>query len=251
MIDIKLFMALAILFLALMGGFLPFKIKKKYNNPHAFDFPVGESIACGVFLGAGLIHMLGDSAQGFMAAGCQYPFAFLIAGSSFLGLLLLEHLGSELQEQGPSASKSIALLSVVMLSIHSLFEGAALGMSGEIFTSLILGFAIIAHKWVASFSLSLQINKSALKFWPGVLCFLFFAFMTPVGIFLGHLVNQTTGSHPLWTPIFSALAAGTFLYIGTLHGLGRATMIHRCCNMREFLFMILGFAVMAVVALWT
>ena len=75
--------------------------------------------------------------------------------------------------------------------------------------------------------------------------------MTPLGIVLGDLVNQATDSYHLLTPIFSALAAGTFLYIGTLHGLRRATMIERCCNMREFSFMILGFAIMAVVAIWT
>ena len=52
----------------LFGGFLPFKIKKK-RPAHHFDFPIGEAIACGVFLGAGLIHMLGDSTQGFIKAG--------------------------------------------------------------------------------------------------------------------------------------------------------------------------------------
>jgi len=251
-LDIKLVMAVFILFLALIGGFFPFRIRKKYKNlnAHIFDFPIGESLACGVFLGAGLIHMLGDSAQAFIREGYDYPFAFLIAGGSFLGLLLLEHLGSELKDHHDSSSKGMALLATLMLSIHSLFEGAALGISGDVLTSIVLCLAIVAHKWAASFSLSLQLNKSSLQFNLGLSCFLIFALMTPIGIFIGDLVTKATGIHPLLTPIFSALAAGTFLYIGTLHGLGRATMIQRCCKLREFLFMILGFSIMAIVAIW-
>lgn len=215
------------------------------------DFPAGEAVACGVFLGAGLIHMLGDADQGFIAMGYHYPFAFLIAGASFLFLLLLEHVGNELQEHQKGAGKGMALLATLMLSLHSLFEGAAVGISASLVTASVLAFAIIAHKWAASFSLSLQINKSHLSLPAGLGCFLIFAIMTPLGIIMGDAVNQATGSYHWLTPVFSALAAGTFLYIGTLHGLRRATMIERCCNMREFSFMILGFAIMAIVAIWT
>ncbi len=244
----KILAAFLILVIALVAGFLPFK--KKRSNTH-FEFPVGEAVACGVFLGAGLIHMLGDSAQEFIHLGYHYPFAFLIAGTSFLILLLLEHIGTEIQGHGGSHVKSMALLATLMLSIHSLLEGAAVGMSGDFLTALVLAFAIIAHKWAASFSLSMQINKSSFSFLAGLGLFLIFAIMTPLGIFLGDFIITSTGNHPLLTPIFSALAAGTFLYIGTLHGLRRAIMIERCCNIREFSFMIAGFALMAVVAIWT
>jgi len=81
--------------------------------------------------------------------------------------------------------------------------------------------------------------------------FIVFAIMTPIGIILGEEALQGLGNLPLLTPIFSALAAGTFLYIGTLHGLRRAIMIERCCNMREFSLMLCGFGLMAVVAIWT
>lgn len=243
----KLSAALFIFLIAVAAGYLPFR--KKLAN-REFEFPIGEAVACGVFLGAGLIHMLGDASAGFIAAGYQYPFAFLIAGLSFLALLLLEHVGGEMQAHH-SNSKNMALLAVLMLSIHSLLEGAAVGISGEFLTALVLALAIIAHKWAASFSLALQINKSALSFKTGFVLFLIFALMTPLGILLGNSIIAHTGSNPLMTPIFSALAAGTFLYIGTLHGLRRAIMIERCCNMREFCFMLFGFALMAIVAIWT
>lgn len=249
MSHMKLLMALIILIIALLSGIVPFK--KKHLDQRHFDFPIGEAIACGVFLGAGLIHMLSDSAQGFMAAGYSYPFAFLIAGISFLFLLLLEHVATELQTHQRGTSSGMALLATLMLTLHSLFEGTAVGTSGNLLTAILLSLAIIAHKWAASFSLSVQINKSQLNFTMGLGCFLIFACMTPIGILVGNAITQTTGSHPLLMPIFSALAAGTFLYIGTLHGLRRAVMIERCCNMPEFIFMILGFSIMALVAVWT
>lgn len=249
MTHFKLVIALVILLIAIIAGMVPFK--KKHLDKQTFDFPIGEAIACGVFLGAGLIHMLGDSAQGFIAAGYHYPLAFLIAGMSFLFLLLLEHVGTELQHHHKGTSSVMALLATLMLTLHSLFEGAAVGISGDLLTAIVLSIAIIAHKWAASFSLAVQINKSPLSLMSGLSCFLLFAVMTPVGILLGDAITQTTGNDHLLMPIFSALAAGTFLYIGTLHGLRRAVMIERCCNMREFLFMIFGFSVMAVVAIWT
>jgi zinc transporter 1/2/3 len=248
MIHFKPLALIIILVITVFAGILPFK--KKLTSPY-FDFPIGEAIACGVFLGAGLIHMLGDAASEFSAAGYHYPFAFLICGSSFLLLLVLEHISRELYEHKHSTTQ-IAILATIMLSVHSFLEGAALGISGSLATALILAIAIIAHKWAASFSLSLQINKSGLGFKVSIVCFSIFALMTPLGILLGDWVSSATGNaHLLLTPIFSALAAGTFLYIGTLHGLQRATMIERCCNLREFLFMLSGFALMAVVAIWT
>lgn len=247
MLHLKLIAAILILFITLIAGYLPFRKKRQAKH---FDFPIGEAVACGVFLGAGLIHMLGDASSEFLSAGYQYPFAFLLAGASFLTLLLLEHVGTEMEAHHTS-TKSMAILATLMLSIHSLLEGAAVGISGEFLTAMILALAIFAHKWAASFSLALQINKSAFSFKSSLSLFLIFAVMTPIGIMIGDTILASTGNHPLLTPIFSSLAAGTFLYIGTLHGLRRATMIERCCNMREFLFMLLGFTLMAIVAIWT
>lgn len=244
---LKWTIAIIIFLIALISGYWPFHKKQKTQ---AVDFSIGESIASGVFLGAGLIHMLGDASSGFIRAGYRYPYAFLLAGVSFLFLLLLEHIANEMDHQRKN-NKNFAIIASLMLSIHSLLEGTALGISGNLLTALVLSAAIIAHKWAASFALSLQINKSGLTIKTGWILFILFALMTPVGVLLGADIMRHTNQHVLLAPVFSALAAGTFLYIGTLHGLRRATMIERCCNMKEFGFMIFGFALMAVVAMWT
>ena len=48
-----------------------------------------------------------------------------------------------------------------------------------------------------------------------------------------------------------AASAGTFLYLGTLHGLSRAVMVQQCCNLKQYTFVIIGFSLMAIVAIWT
>ena len=73
--------------------------------------------------------------------------------------------------------------------------------------------------------------------------------MTPIAIVVAD-VSTNHSSMPWFEPTCTALAAGTFLYIGTLHGLRNAVMIERCCDLRQFLFVICGFATMALLGAW-
>ena len=68
-----------------------------------------------------------------------------------------------------------------------------------------------------------------------------FVLMTPIGILFGQGLQTHMSSFPILEPTFTALAAGTFLYLGTLHGLKRAVMVEQCCNLKHFSFVILGF----------
>ncbi len=244
---IKLLSAIAILIVASISGYLPFH--RKMKSPTGYDFPRGEALACGIFLGAGLIHMLGDANRGFEHLGAHYPVAFLIAGISFLLLLLLEHLGTEISTHEGKNARSLAFIAFVMLSIHSLVAGIALGTSVVFDTTLLILVAILAHKWAAGFSLAVQLNKSNQRARYNICLFAVFAIMTPLGILLGNSLLHSPPQHNYIEPVFQAIAAGTFLYIGTLHGLTRSVMIERCCNLREFCFVIIGFALMALVAI--
>lgn len=248
-LSVKLLSALVILIIAILAGAYPFM--KRIKTEKGFDFPIGEALASGVFLGAGLLHMLSDAAIGFGELGCEYPFAFLIAGMMFLFLLWLEHLGRDYYEHQGNHGTAFAVLAIIMLSIHSLLEGAALGLSDHLTLLIMIFVAILAHKWAASFSLAVQINKSSFPAKLGILGFLIFAFMSPLGVILGSSLTASVEHFPLLVPIFTALAAGTFLYLGTLHGLARAVMVNKCCNLKHFTFVLIGFAIMAIVAMWT
>jgi len=108
--------------------------------------------------------------------------------------------------------------------------------------------AIITHKWAESFALAIQLNKSSLSYKKSLLFFILFSIMTPLGIFLGWYFGHELPSHSLLEPVLIAASAGTFLYLGTLHGLDRCVMVERCCNLRDFSFVIIGFLLMAGVA---
>lgn len=242
---LKLFFALSILAVILIAGWYPFK--KRLKNAHV-DFPVGETLATGVFLGAALLHMLPEANSMFLTLGYHYPFAYIITGIIFLLFLWFEHLGKEIYHHHDKSYPAFAIVAWVMLSIHSLVLGAALGFSKDYSLVLMLFLAIIVHKWAESFAIAVQLNKSSLRTAQSLAFFLAFAFMTPLGIFIGWYFGQAMQTHSLFDPILVATSAGTFLYLGTLHGLERCVMVERCCNLRDFSFVIIGFLLMASVA---
>lgn len=194
--------------------------------------------------------MLPEASSNFYQAGYEYPWSFLLASVVFLFLLGLEHFNSLLRRNSQSSAKSIALLTAIMLCIHSFLEGAAVGVAVDLTTTGIIFVAIITHKGAASFALAVQLNRSELSLINSSFVFLLFVLMTPLGIFSGYSVLSQATNTALLVPIFNSLAAGTFLYLGTLHGLERAPLIKNCCNLREFGFMVLGFIIMAVVGIW-
>lgn len=242
---LKLIFSLCILTVILLAGWYPFK--KRLRDAHV-DFPIGETLATGVFLGAGLLHMLPEANAMFGKMGYNYPFASIITGVVFLVFLWFEHLGKELYHHQEKTHPAFAMVAWLMLSIHSVVLGAALGFSQEFPLVLMLFLAIITHKWAESFAIAVQLNNSSLTMSKSIIFFLIFAFMTPLGIFIGYYFGQGIQTASLFDPILIATSAGTFLYLGTLHGLERCVMVERCCNLRDFSFVIIGFLLMASVA---
>ncbi len=255
----KCFMSIRLIFLiiifvvTILSGAYPFIVRRRdiCGCPRSFDFSRAESLAVGVFLGSSLMHMLSDASRSFYELNYSYPIPFFMASSVFLLLLLLEHVGREIYEQEGSSSRSLAVLAVSMLSFHSLLAGSALGLSRSSSVMWLVFLAITAHKWAASFALSVQINKTSLSLKSRILLFGIFSIMAPLGIIFGSTMQRFTSPYPLVTPAFSSLAAGTFLYMGTLHGLEQGILVKSCCNLRNFLFVIAGFLIMSFVALWT
>lgn len=244
--SLKIFFALSIFSVILLAGWYPFK-KRLLQDEHA-DFPLGETLATGVFLGAALLHMLPESNAMFSNLGYHYPYAYIITGITFLIFLWFEHLGKELYHHHDANHPAFAVLAWLMLSVHSLVLATALGFSHEYPVVIMLFLAIITHKWAESFAIAVQLNKSSLQPAKSITLFLIFALMSPLGIFIGWYFEHGVETHSLFDPILIAVSAGTFLYLGTLHGLERCVMVQRCCNLRDFSFVIIGFLLMALVA---
>jgi zinc transporter ZupT len=242
---LKVIFALVAFVVILLAGWYPFK--KRVKDDKHIDFPIGETLATGIFLGAALLHMLPEANSLFHKHGYHYPLAYIITGAVFLFFLWFEHLGKELYHHN-TAHPAFAILAWAMLSIHSIMVGAALGLSQSNSMIIVLFLAIIAHKWAESFAISVQLNKSSLSASQSLWFFFTFSLMTPFGIFLGWYFGYGVETNSLFDPILIAASAGTFLYLGTLHGLERCVMVERCCNLGDFSFVIIGFALMAMVA---
>lgn len=245
---LKIVFALAIVLVILLGGWYPFK-KNDTNDQDHIDFPIGETLATGVFLGAGLLHMLPEANSLFTEKGYHYPLAYLVAGIVFLIFLWFEHLGKELYHHHTN-HPAFAILAWAMLSIHSLILGTALGFNHTNSLVIMLFLAIITHKWAESFAIAIQLNKSSLSKNKRLLFFLSFSLMTPAGIFIGWYCGRGIETNSILDPALIAASAGTFLYLGTLHGLERCVLVERCCNLRDFSYVIIGFLLMASVAIY-
>mgnify|MGYP000464513308 CR=1 FL=1 len=243
---LKLVFAMITFVVILLGGWYPFK--KRIQDDQHIDFPIGETLATGIFLGAAFMHMLPESNTLFKELGYQYPLAYIITGAVFLFFLWFEHLGKELYHHQNAQHPSFAILAWGMLSIHSIMLGAALGLNHSNSMIIMLFLAIITHKWAESFAIAVQLNKSSLTTSQSLGFFISFSLMTPLGIYLGWYYGHGVETQTLFDPILIAASAGTFLYLGTLHGLERCVMVERCCNLGDFSFVIIGFALMAAVA---
>ena len=243
---LKIIFGLIIFVVILLAGWYPFK--KRMKDDQHIDFPVGETLATGVFLGAALLHMLPEASNLFGKLGYNYPFAFIITGAVFLVFLWFEHLGKELYHHHEATHPAFAILAWAMLSVHSIMLGAALGLAHYNSMIIMLFLAIITHKWAESFAIAVQLNKSSMSTNKSMVFFFIFSLMTPIGIYFGWYFGHGIETNSIFEPILIAASAGTFLYLGTLHGLERCVMVERCCNLRDFSYVIIGFLLMASVA---
>ncbi len=100
---------------------------------------------------------------------------------------------------------------MIALSMHSIFEGIALGLEAKTGSVVNILIAISLHKWAASMSLGISLNKTFPDDFKKIfLLVTVFACATPLGITLGIAL----GSAPEMVDItFSCLAGGTFIYI--------------------------------------
>lgn len=99
---------------------------------------------------------------------------------------------------------------MIALSVHAIFEGLALGLSGEFSDTLNIVIAIVIHKGAASSSLGISLVKTFPDDFTTVRWLLFiFALASPLGTILGIFLQ--TGDIVEIT--FTSLAAGSFIYI--------------------------------------
>ena len=85
----KLAFAAIIFLAAVVGGILP--LTGRRGSPRSRFMSWGNAFAAGIFLGTGLIHMLGEAGRAWAELGWSYPMPLLLAAVGFMLFLLVEH----------------------------------------------------------------------------------------------------------------------------------------------------------------
>lgn len=251
MFIIESFAALFIWLISMIGGLFALQMTKRHSHNHVLQ--IAEAFAGGIFLGAALFHMLPDAEQTLrnIYPELNYPLANLICAISFCIFLFLEQIMQYFSNHNDSHSVNLLpMLLTALISIHALSEGIALGINQDVASILLIFIAIAVHKSSEGFAVAIQLLKSRLKFKHIVLLFTLFSFMSPLGISLGFSAHYFVHGkqNQLLFAIFNAFAAGSFLYIATLHKLHHKH--NHQTPLKEFIATLFGLTIMASVAIW-
>ena len=255
MLWLKILSLIIIFAIGLLAGLFP--LNKGLSDKGKKRLILGNAFAGGVFLGAGLLHMLADGIENFnsLYAGVDFPFPMLIAGAGFILILILDRSLSRDSHSHVHIEKSGAATPVILfivLSIHSIIAGASLGLEGAAISAMAIFFAIIAHKGAAGFSLGISLKQADYSRKRHTGTIMLFAAMTPLGVLLGTLFSALMSNDisSMFEMIFDCLAAGTFLYIAITEIISKIFNDTRN-TWTKLIFISAGFALMAVVAIWT
>ncbi len=218
---------------------------------------LGNAFAGGIFLGAGLLHMLPDAFDNFkaFAGSTDFPFPALICGAGFLSILLLEKTilgGKEEAATITEGRSAYPFILCFILSIHSIIAGTSLGLEAALSSAAAIFIAIIAHKGAASFALGVSLKENHFPTSRHILIICFFSAMTPLGVVFGTIFSKllSTNASAGFEAIFDALAAGTFLYVAVVDIIEEVFQ-EQHDRWNKTLLILCGFALMAVVAIWT
>ena len=269
LIGVKLILLLAILVAGTAGGAIPLIRRGARNNDRLLGW--GNAFAAGVFLSAGMVHMLPDADRIWNELGWHYPMAFALAGFAFTFMLLVEHvlLPEQAHEElhAPSGERfariaershhgqqdALAAYAVLTaLSIHALLAGLALGAEPDLAKALVISLAIIAHKTAAGFALGVSLARSGLPNRQAWRLVTLFAIATPAGGLLGALAGAVAEGRVGSTleACFLSVAAGTFVYVATFDIL-RDEFPAPGGRFAKWCVLTAGVASMSALALWT
>ncbi len=241
----KTLVASSIFLLTIATGFLPLKIIKR--DIHLFSWC--DAFASGVFLSTALLHLLPEASEKF-GSTYNYPLAALICIITCILLVVIERGILMYNNRHLTNHKPIVpIFLVLLLSIHSLVEGAAIGANANLIETITIFFAVLAHKGSESFALTINLHRFGITINTIRQIIVGFSLITPLGIFIASYVLYATAtdSGNIISAYFNAIAAGTFLYLGTEHLSENKNSFEKISGI---VALICGVTLMAVVALW-
>lgn len=150
--------------------------------------------------------------------------------------------------------KTVPILMVIVLSIHSIMEGLSLGsVANDSSSSLSTFIAIVVHKGFAAYAMGSLCREADVSVKGALPGFLTFSLMSPIGGIIGAIVSETIteGKFQTWfTVIFQGIACGTFLYVGLLEVISHELHSEQGNPFYKLLLIILGAILMAILGYW-
>lgn len=207
------------------------------------------AFAAGIMLGAAFFHMLPEA----FAGSAFWTFALVPIG--FVALLLLEryvlvHACEEppdCEEHVHSPGPTIGLAAFLGMSVHTLFDGIALGSAAKEGVGTVAFVAILCHKIPSSLSLA-AIFRSERRSTKSILLYAAaFGLMVPLGALLFFALDAIVHIEHLAARAV-AFSAGTFLYIAVSDLLPHVNRHGRDRRGRNVVALLAGLALTFLVA---
>ena len=107
-------------------------------------------------------------------------------------------------------SKRTAVVLVLALGFHALFEGVAFGLMTEITKAGQLALGVVIHKGAEAISLGGALTKTGFSLCEVAALIFLFSILTPIGGIAGLIFADTS---IIVDTVFMAIAGGTFIYV--------------------------------------
>jgi zinc transporter ZupT len=147
-----------------------------------------------------------------------------------------------------------AILMEFSIAVHSIIMGMALGITGDHSQLVILMIVYSIHQFFEGVGLGLSVSQSKLP--PAVTVFFgsFFSINVPIGIIIGIFIAEAPEDSELAQGYMNCIAAGTLVYVSCNEMIAELfsheTKVPFCRLIGLVGGLILGIAVMAVLAIW-
>lgn len=221
-----MFFEISLFTISLLASLIIIYVRRKGGDAHEqgkhATFAFLDDFTDGVFLGIGLFelgpHAVEDSIDKnttIIAILCGVLLMLLIGFLYRRYVTSKEHIhdgGCCAYDVGPSVWMVSPIL--IILGVHSFFEGIALGIVNEPIKQWLLYGSIALHKGLESMAFA---NASLGAFsvrWLSYTLIVLFAMLTPLGVFTGSQIMHYHPHHDTLTVALNVISASMFIYMG-------------------------------------
>ena len=141
------------------------------------------------------------------------------------------------------------LVIIFAFSVHSIFDGLAIGLPNKVSDIWSMFFAISVHKLVIAFVVSMQLFDQSNRMLLVAIHMALFSLMSPIGILIVILTEDSLSENSEANPIvilLTSIATGTLLYI-IFYEILQKDRCERISGFVQFLAVFIGFGVMLTI----